>query len=138
MTQIHYGNITVKDVNVTDKDHQQILVQWKLIYFFGCKQRCLQLLGDTWRWHKIMLSHSIWVVGVIAKYYILLLWRQFAIDVHCDVTARDCFGMSDRYFFKTSHSQLRWMRDWQPETHPQISLLIATNSYSNCNHNSKN
>ncbi len=79
------------------------------------------------RLHKLMLSPSNWVVSVIVKYYIFLLWHQFAIDFDCDVRARDCFGMSDWRFFKPSPSQFRW----QPETRPEMILHIATNSHSN-------
>ncbi len=51
-----------------------------------------------------------------------LLWHQFDSDDHYDIKVRDCFGMPDGRFSKTSHSQIRWMRDKHPEMHPDTFI----------------
>ncbi len=100
----------------------------------SCKQHCLQLLGDTWRWHKIMLSLSNWVVSVIVKYYIFLLWCQSALDVNCDVRARDCFGMSEWCFSKhLAHNSAEWGTD-SPKCVRKFYCLLLPTVIQICNH----
>ncbi len=99
------------------------------------QQHCLPLLGDTWRWHKIMLSLSNWVVSVIVKFYIFQLWRQSATDINCDVRARDCFGTSDWCFSKhLTHNSAEWGTHILKHVRKFYSLLLPT-VIQICTHN---